>query len=199
MAELGRRLVHASGVIAPLSYLAGILTYGQLQGLLVLVLGVVLVLETLRLRVGLDWWIYEHLTREYEADAVAGYAHYMLSITGVALLFEPRVAVPAMLMLMVGDPISGALGDGTLRRFKRPRAVVAMFLVSLAIATPFALVSLDEVGLALVAAGSAATLATVADGVKPRVGSFVVDDNLTIPVAGAIGLWLAYLVLPALG
>ena len=198
MAEIGRRLVHGSGVLAPALYLVGIITWEHLQLLLVGVLTVVLVLETARLRIGLDWWIYEHLTREYEAESVAGYAHYMISITGVALVFEPGVAVPAMLMLMIGDPISGALGDGKLRRFKRPRAMVAMFLVSLVIALPFALEALESHGLALVAASGAAALATVADGIKPRVGSIVIDDNLTIPVAGALGLWLAYLVLPTL-
>ncbi len=198
MAEIGRRLVHGSGVLAPAIYLVGIITWEHLQLLLVGVLTVVLVLETARLRIGLDWWIYEHLTREYEAESVAGYAHYMISITGVALVFEPGVAVPAMLMLMIGDPISGALGDGKLRRFKRPRAMVAMFLVSLVIALPFALEALESHGLALVAASGAAALATVADGIKPRVGSIVIDDNLTIPVAGALGLWLAYLVLPTL-
>ncbi len=196
MGEIGRRVVHASGVVAPALYVVGVLTWPQLQGLLVLGLAVVLGLETLRLRVGLDWWIYDRLTREYEADAVAGYVHYMVSITGVALVFEPAIAVPAMLMLMIGDPVSGALGGGRLRRFKRPRAMGAMFLVSLIVALPFALTTFGATGPALVAASMGAALAMVADGVKLRLGSFVVDDNLTIPVAGACGLWIAYRVLP---
>lgn len=196
MGELDRRLVHASGIGFPALYLLALVTWGQLRLLLVIGSGVALVLEFLRLRGGLEWRIYDTLTRPYEADRIAGYALYMLSVTAVALVFSPRVALPAMLMLMIGDPVSGLLATGGLRRIKAPRALAAMFAVCLVLAIPFALATLETTSGAIVAAGVAAGLATLADAVKPVIRGHVVDDNLTIPAAGAIGLWLAYRVIP---
>lgn len=196
MGEIGRRVVHASGVVFPAVYLLDIVTWDQLGWLLILGFLVATILETLRLRIGLDWWIYEHLTRPYEAETVAGYGLYMVSITIVGITFEPAVAIPAMLMLMVGDPVSGYLGRGELRRLKHPIAIVGMFLVSLAVTVPFTHAALDTLGWAVLAAVLGAAGGTIADAIKPTIGSFVVDDNLTIPIFGAIVLWITYRVLP---
>lgn len=197
MGEIGRRLVHAAGVGFPLLYLLDLVSWNQLRVLLVIGAMIAIALEALRLEVGLDWWIYEHLTRPYEANSFAGYGLYMLSITAVALVFVPPVAIPGMLMLMLGDPVSGYLGSGELRRLKRPRAMLGMFIVSFGVTLPFALSVLGGMGTAIVAAAFGAALGTIADAVKPTIGDFVVDDNLTIPPAAAIGLWVAYTVLPA--
>ena len=181
-AEPGRRLVHASGSVVPALYLVDLLTWSQLQALFAVGAVVAVVLELLRHSGRIDWWIYRHLTREYEQDTVAGYALYMLSSAAVVLVFEPIVAVPAVLMLMLGDPISGMVASGEFRRVKRPRSLVTMFVVSSVIALPF----LYETPLAVVLGGVGGM---VADGVKPIVSGHVVDDNLTIPpVAAALML-----------
>lgn len=198
MGELGRRLVHASGAIVPGLYLVGLLDWDGVRLLLLLGLFVALVLETVRLRVGLDWWVYEHLTRPYEAENVAGYGLYMVSVTGVAVAFRPEVAIPAMLMLMIGDPVSGALGSGELRRVKRPVAIVGMFVVSFVLALPFAIGRLEATWGGILAATVGAGAGTIADAVKPSIGPYVIDDNLTIPVGAAVGLWTAYQVVPVL-
>ncbi len=177
--EIGRRLVHASGVALPALYLANLTTWTQTQALFVVGAVVTLVLEALRHSGRIDWWIYTHLTREYEQETIAGYALYMLSSAAVVLVFEPVVAVPAVLMLMVGDPISGLAASGEFRRVKRPRSLVTMFVVSSLIAAPF----LYETPLAVVLGGLGGM---VADGVKPIVRGHVVDDNLTIPPVAAV-------------
>ncbi|MCU4925904.1 dolichol kinase [Halobacteria archaeon AArc-dxtr1] len=187
--ELKRRLVHASGAgLVALWLLAQSLEAGltwALFGALMVGLSVgVLVLEFLRLRVGLEWWIYEKLTREYEADQFAGYGYYMLSMTAVVLVFPPEIALPAMLMLAIGDPVSGAVSDDTLRRVKGAKVLVTMFVVSAMLAAPF----LAEYPQAVVAAALGATLA---DGVTVRIGDYIVDDNLTIPIYAAVLAWLA--------
>lgn len=185
--EPARRVVHASGAVVPGAYLldrhvleAGVVTWEVVQGLAVLGLAAVVLLEAARLYGGLELFIYEHLTREYEQDTVAGYALYVLSATVVVLLFDPQVAVPAVFMLALADPVSGALSTGELRAVKRPRVLVGMFLVSLAIALPF---------VAAAAAVAGALGATLADGVKPTVAGRVVDDNLTIPIFAALPMW----------
>jgi dolichol kinase len=185
--ELGRRLVHASGAVVPGAYLldehvfeVGVVTWPVVQTLAVAGLVVTAILEFARLYGGFDHALYERLTREYEEDSVAGYALYVLSGTVTVLLFEPRIAVPALFMLMLGDPVSGILSSGELRTVKRTRVLVGMFTVSFLLAIPF---------VPLLAAIGGAGGAMVADGVKPILRGYVVDDNLTIPIAAAVPMW----------
>ncbi|WP_436931784.1 dolichol kinase [Halosimplex halobium] len=187
--EILRRLVHASGTAVPLAYLfvPGI-EWIHVQGLLIGGLLVALVLEVVRLVVGLDWWVYEKLTREYEQDNLAGYFLAVFSMAAVALAFEPTIAVPAILMLTVADPVSGLLGSGELRAAKEVTVLLVTFAVATLLAVPFV------TPLAAVLGGAAAT---VADGIKPVIRGYVIDDNLSIPVASAVAMALAVEFLPA--
>ncbi len=181
--EFARRLVHASGAGLPALYLLNLATWGQVR--LFYMVGTVIVgaLELLRLSVGLNSQIYDHLTRGYEENNVAGYALYMFSSTVVAVGFEPQIAIPAILMLVLGDPLSGTLSSGELRTIKRPPALVGMFCICVAVAAPF----LSQTPLAVVFGALGGTLA---DGVKPIIRGYVIDDNLTIPPAAAAGILL---------
>ena len=185
--EIKRRLFHASSSIIPGLYLLDVLTWSQLGALMLAASAAVVVIEILRLRTGLDLWVFEKLTREYEQETVAGYALGAFSMTAVILAFEPSIAVPAILMLTIGDPVSGLLGTDELRTIKHPRSLAAMFVISFAIAWPF----LDPAIAVIAALG-----AMVADGVKPRIGEFVVDDNLTIPIYAAVLAWVTLEVVP---
>jgi len=189
MAELRRRAVHASGVGFPALYLLGLADWPTLRWLLLAGSAVAAGLETIRLGVGLDWAIYETLTREYEADNVAGYALYMFSMTAVALVFVPPVAIPGMLMLAIGDPVSGLLGSNEPGRAKRASVVAIMFAVCFTLA---AVVLVESVALptALIAAAVGGAGATIADGFTPVVRGYVLDDNLTIPPVACTGIWL---------
>jgi dolichol kinase len=189
--EIGRRLVHASGATLPAAYLidthvlgTGLFTWSVVRALTVLGLLVTAILEAARLYGGLEHVIYDRLTRGYEADSVAGYAMYVLSSTVTVFAFEPRVAVPALFMLALADPVSGMLSGDQFRVVARPRVFVGMFAVSFLLAFPF---------VSLPAAAAGAFGATAADGVKPIVAGHVVDDNLTIPLfaAGAMSLTLS--------
>ena len=178
-AEIARRLVHASGTGLPALYLLGLATWFQVAVLFTVGAAVALVLEAVRLYIGLEWVVYDHLTREYEQHNLAGYALYFISSAVVALAVDPQIAVPAILMLTIGDPISGVLGSGELRRSKEAFVLLVMFGVCTALAAPFV------PPLAAVMGGAAATLA---DGVKPVVATYVIDDNLTIPPAAAVAM-----------
>lgn len=191
--ELGRRLVHASGSVVPAAYLldryvleSGLFTWRVVQVVAVAGLVVTAVLEAARLYAGFDHLVYRRLTREYEQETVAGYALYVLGVTVVVLAFEPRVAVPAILMLALGDPISGLLSRDELRTVKSPRVLLGMFSVCFVIAYPF----VPPVAAVLGAVGG-----TLADGITLSVGDYVVDDNLTIPFLAASLMWVAVSVL----
>ncbi|EMA55053.1 MULTISPECIES: hypothetical protein [Halococcus] len=179
MSEVGRRAVHVSGTLLPVAYLADFVTYRQFRWLILAGAVVALCLEAIRLLVGLDWRLYDALTREYEQDNIAGYALYMIGATAVAFAFEPRVALPAILMLTIADPISGLLGSGELRTAKEASVLAITFLICFAIAIPF---------VPAVPAVLGGIAATIADGVKPVVRGYVIDDNLTIPIAAAAAI-----------
>jgi dolichol kinase len=189
VSEIGRRLVHVSGTGIPALYLLDWVTWQQLGLLLVVGSVGVAILEILRLQVGLDWWIYRELTREYEQDNPAGYALYFFSMTAVALVFDPHIAVPGMLMLTIGDPISGILGSNDAGTAKQAGVLLVMFGVCFALAWPF-VDPQASFPVAALAAAIGALGATLADGLKPVIAGYVVDDNLSIPPAAAVGIWV---------
>ncbi|QZY00743.1 dolichol kinase [Halobaculum rubrum] len=207
MGELKRRAVHVSGTGFPVIYLLGLVTWRQLQALLVAATVGVFVLEFLRLVVEIDYGplnrVYDELTREYEADNVAGYALFMVGATLAALAFappygpdvvafEPPLAVSAVLMLSVGDPISGYLGSNDATTAKEVGVLAVMFLVCFALAVPVTVPHAGTVvGVAAAAAGALG--ATVADGLKPVIRGYVVDDNLTIPPAAGAAMTAVFL------
>lgn len=193
--EVARRLVHASGAILPAFYLADVATWNQVRGVALVATSVGLVLEGLRLYGPEDWAVmhtldrvvYRRLIREYERTNPGGYLLYLVGGTTVAVGFQPRIAVPAFLMLAIADPLSGMLGSGGLRGAKRPFVMAITFGVSFGLAISFVPVLPAVLG---------ALAATIADGVKPVVAGYVLDDNLTIPIGAAVAIWLGLQVAP---
>jgi len=90
-------------------------------------------------------------------------------------------------MLAVADPISGALSDNGPNEHKRPAVVGVTFGLCFLLAVPFtAAWSTPAAGAAAAAGG--ALLAAIADGIKPIIRGVAVDDNLTMPLAAAVGI-----------
>jgi len=193
--EVARRLVHVTGAAVPLGYLLGgdLVSWRLVRVFLAVALVVVVVLEFLRLSVGLDWAVYDRLTREYEQENPAGYALYIVGMAAVAWAVAVglpiTVALPAMLMLAIGDPISGLLGSTGASNVKQLWVLLVMFGVCTLLAAPFVSTTAAVLG------GIAATFA---DGVKPTIAGYVVDDNFSIPVFGAVAMWVGIVTLPAL-
>ena len=185
--EVKRRFVHLGGAVFPGLYLLDALTWGQLEAIYLAGSALAVGLEVLRLGVGLDWGVFRQLTREYEASNPAGYALYVVSSTAVIVAFEPAIAVPAVLMLAIADPVSGLLADNESGEPKRPLVIAVTFAVAGAIAVPF---------VPPVPAALGALAATLADGYTPVVAGYVVDDNLTIPVAASLAMWAGLALAP---
>ncbi|MFB6177674.1 MAG: dolichol kinase, partial [Halobaculum sp.] len=175
-------------------YLLDLVDFRGFQLLLSGLLVCVAVLEFVRLGIGYQHWIYDELTREYEAENVAGYALFFLGATAAAYAFQPAIAVPAVLMLSIGDPISGILGSADATTAKEVGVLAVMFLVCFALALPFAVGAVGQLpGVAVAAAGALG--ATFADGVKPVIAGYVVDDNLSIPPVAGAAMWAVVQVL----
>jgi dolichol kinase len=186
----GRRLAHVSGTAVPGLYLAEVLPWQWLQYLVTAGAALAIVLEVVRLYVGLDWWVYDRLTREYEQNNPAGYAVAVVSAAIVVWAFEPAVAVPALLLLGIADPLAGVLSSAEGPDTRKSVPVMAVtFAVCLLIGLPF---------LPPRAAIPVAAVVVAADALKPRVFGFVIDDNFSIPVGAGATAWLALQVPPLL-
>jgi len=181
--EVRRRLVHVAGALVPMAYVAGLVDWRTFQLVYLAAFVGAGVLEFLRLVVGLDWWVFRELTREYESSNLAGYFLFVLGSAVAVFLFPRQVAVPALLMLSIVDPVSGLLADNEFREPKRPAVLVVAFALSAFIALPFLWPSLVAILL-----GAATT--TVADGMTPVVRGHAIDDNLTIPIGAGAAMWV---------
>lgn len=182
--DLERRAVHLSGSLVPLAYLAEVLSWRTIQFVLAAGAAIAIGLETIRLLVGLDWAIFDRLTRPYEQDNPAGYALAVVAAALVGWVFAPEIAVPAILMLTVVDPVAGLLSDvdevDSVDQVKSLWVMAATFGVALLVALAL---------LPLRAAMPVAAVVVIADAVKPRVFGFVIDDNASIPLSAAIVAW----------
>ena len=88
--EFKRRLVHASGTGLPLLYVLGIVTWREFGVVMLACSTLAAALEFIRLVVGVEWSVFDELTRPYEQENVAGYGLYMFSITAVVLnMYNP--------------------------------------------------------------------------------------------------------------
>lgn len=189
--DLERRAVHLSGSLVPLSYLADVLAWRTIQYLLAAGAVAALALEAARLLVGLEWDVFDRLTRHYEEDNPAGYALAVVAAAIVGWAFDPAIAVPALLLLTVVDPIAGLLSDvEDVDRLKPAPVMLATFGVALLVAAPL---------LPVRAALPVAVVVVIADAVKPRIYGFVIDDNASIPLSAALVAWAVTTYVPPIG
>lgn len=187
--ELSRRIVHVSGGTPLFLYLLDVITWPQFGRLLAAVVVCTLVLEYARLKQGFSHAVYDHLTRPYEDDVIAGYAVYAVGMGLAWLLFPAPAATAGMLMLALGDPIGGVLtsvdgGDS--------KEWSVMFAMCAACTVLGSLVTIPAVGFSegVAAAFCGAIGATIADSYKPVIHGRIIDDNLTIPLIGSVGVTL---------
>ncbi len=180
--EIRRKSIHLTGLSVPL----GILVLGRnfTALMIALALATALILEQGRLK----GKIRLPEVRAHEEEKVAGYIYYIVGSLLTVILFAPMVAVAAMLMLSLGDAVSGLLGSvlensnvrGCNERWRvKPIPLVAgMFLACLAIGY----LSSGLTGLPFRVYLAGAVGATVADCVALVFCRRNLDDNLTIPL-----------------
>lgn len=190
--EIRRKLIHLTGLLVPLSILAFGKTITAI--LIALALLVALILEAGRLngRISLPE------VRDKEKNSVAGYIYYILGSLLTVIIFEPMIAVTSMLMLSLGDAVSGIVGSILERanvrdncasiRLKPLPIVVSMFLVCLAIG--FLSSTITQLPFRVYFAGAVG--ATVADSLAVNAGGRTLDDNLIIPLLSGFMMSLAF-------
>lgn len=180
--EIRRKAIHLSGLSVPLSLL--LLGRDFTIGFVALALAISLILEWQRLkgRIRLPE------VRAQEEHKVASFVYY---ITGCLLcvLFLPKmIAVNAVLLLSLGDTISGLAGSVLSNADVRGRKemwgckplpiMAAMFSGCLLMG--YLASGITQLSFPVYLAGAAA--ATIADGICIIVNGKGLDDNLSIPV-----------------
>jgi dolichol kinase len=191
--EIKRKTIHITGLSVPV----GILVFGKIYTALMiaLALGVALILEAGRLR----GRICLPAVRDHEQEKVAGYIYYIFGSLMTVVLFQPMIALTSMLMLSLGDAVSGLVGSVLMNanvreqnvrwRFKPLPIVACMFLACLAIG--YLSSSLTRLPWEIYLFGALG--ATLADSMALVVCNRGLDDNLTIPIFSGIMMSLAAL------
>jgi len=187
--ELRRKLIHLAGLSVPV----GILLLGRIYTaiMIAMALALALLLEAGRLR----GMICLPEIREQEKEKVASYTYYIAGSLLAVLIFQPMIAVLSMLMLTLGDAVSGLAGSvlensnarALGRRAKPFPIVAAMFLACLTIG--YLSSGLTRLPFEVYLAGAIG--ATVADCVALAICNRGLDDNLTIPLFAGLMMSLA--------
>ena len=107
---------------------------------------------------------------------------YAVSLLVAVLLFEPRIAMGAIISLAVGDPVAGIVGTLFGRIRLKGKAVegavanlaVSFLLINLVVESPW-------IALVGASAGAAVELAPI-----PKV-----DDNLSVPIVSGLAMTIA--------
>ncbi len=191
--EIKRKTIHITGLSVPV----GIVVFGKIYtaGMIALALGVALILEAGRLRGRISL----PATRDHEQEKVAGYIYYIFGSLVTVALFQPMIALTSMLMLSLGDAVSGLVGSVLMNsnvreqnvrwRFKPLPIVASMFLACMAIG--YLSSSITRLPWEIYLFGALG--ATLADSMALVVCNRGLDDNLTIPIFSGIMMSLAAL------
>ncbi|EGC37078.1 hypothetical protein DICPUDRAFT_97356 [Dictyostelium purpureum] len=190
--ELKRKGFHFFGLVIPIIYILGLhYTTFMTRGFAVKLLGSItlgyFIWEQLRLNVPAvsEFCVkmYGHMMREKEKDRMNGVFFYLLGSTICIYFFHPLIAVSSMLFLIIGDFTAALVGISYGRTKignKSLEGTMAMFLVCFVLS--FAMFFNQSLGEHIAFWGS--LVATLVELFNP---SFV-DDNLTIPIIGAIAM-----------
>lgn len=191
--EIKRKTIHITGLSVPV----GIVVFGKIYtaGMIALALGVALILEVGRLRGRINL----PATRDHEQEKVAGYIYYIFGSLVTVALFQPMIALTSMLMLSLGDAVSGLVGSVLMNanvreknvrwRFKPLPIVASMFLACMVIG--YLSSGLTRLPWEIYLFGALG--ATLADSMALVVCNRGLDDNLTIPIFSGIMMSLAAL------
>ncbi len=191
--EIKRKTIHITGLSVPV----GIVVFGKIYtaGMIALALGVALILEAGRLRGRISL----PATRDHEQEKVAGYIYYIFGSLVTVALFQPMIALTSMLMLSLGDAVSGLVGSVLMNanvreqnvrwRIKPLPIVASMFLACMVIG--YLSSSITRLPWEIYLFGALG--ATLADSMALVVCNRGLDDNLTIPIFSGIMMSLAAL------
>ncbi|NTU57548.1 MAG: phosphatidate cytidylyltransferase [Chlorobiaceae bacterium] len=186
--EVARKAIHLSSLLIPLIYWH----IGRKQALLILApvtAGFLLVDVFKNFIPSLSQWYHDtfaSMLRHHELNKerlhLNGATWITLSAFALIAFFPKTIAVAAFAMVSVSDTVAALVGKkfGRHRYGEKSMEGSAAFLVS-----AFIIVSMVP-GLLLPIAAAMAVAGTLAEAIDIRIAGFKIDDNLTVPLAGAL-------------
>lgn len=117
--KIKRKLFRLVGLLFPALYVTGDRVragagLAAAAGVLVLFLLIMVTLEYIRFRrPGVNRWLFDHFgsyTKEKERSRTSSTTYYLLSCLVTILLFPKWIAIPAMILLVVSDPVAEIVG-----------------------------------------------------------------------------------------
>lgn len=192
--ELARKAIHLSSLLIPLIYWH----IGRKQALLILApvtLGFLLVDVFKNVIPSLSAWYhatFQTMLRDHELNMDRLHLNGATWITLAAFIliafFPKTIAVAAFAMVSVSDTVAALVGKKYGRHHfgqKSLEGSLAFFLSAIPVAGLIPGL-LFPVGLCMAVAG------TIIEAMVFRIGDFRIDDNLSVPLAGAIAGLLCY-------
>lgn len=186
--EIGRRLVHSSGIIFPILYYF-LLDRIEIVALLCMAVLIATILEFLRIKKGYDNVIFDNLTRDYESDKLAGYHLYLVGMLVASVFYQPVIAMSSMVMVAVCDPIGGILGNTQQDQSKSVWVLLSVILSGWIVSTPIILYSYG-VNTSILLGLVVGVGTGLSDFRKLSVKGYIIDDNLLIPVVSGLACQL---------
>jgi dolichol kinase len=187
--ELKRKLFHQSSLIIPLSY------FLLEKKTALIILGSITILflsaDILRFYVKfireLIFKIFRPIIRDHESDVFFGATYVLIGGFFTVLLFEKNIAITALLYLTISDSIAALVGKsiGWIKINDKSLSGFLAFLIS------GYLIGLYVTQLHWKLALIGASLTAVIELLMPK----KLDDNLIIPVAGGLFLYIFSLIL----
>ncbi len=197
--ELQRKAFHVSGSLIPIIYY--FINRETALFYLAIINAVLLFIEWQRLsgRIRLP----SILLRPHEEKQVAAYIYFQIAALLSILFFDKTIAIAALLMLAIGDTVSGLAGAvlkrGNVRYSHnkiiiKPLPIIAiMFAACLIIGLLLSHLpqATDMAHLSFAVFATGAVGATIGDAIPLRVQGTPVDDNLMIPLLAGLFMSIA--------
>lgn len=133
------------------------------------------------------------IMRDHEEKKLAGTTYLLTGAALVGLLFPREVVQPTLLFLAFADPFASLIGIkyGTIKIFghKSLQGFLAAFVICFVLSFSYFI----NHGLLVNYQLTAAVLAGLVGALAELIPVANLDDNLTLPVLSALGLWGIYL------
>lgn len=132
------------------------------------------------------------IMREHEEKKLAGTSYLFTGVAIVGFLFPREVAQPTLLFLAFADPFASVIGIkyGSIKIFghKSLQGFLAAFLICFVLSFSY----FSNHGLLPQNQLTASLIAGLVGALAELVPVYNFDDNLTLPVLSALGLWGIY-------
>lgn len=189
--ETRRQIFHLLlGVIIVVLYQLRILTINYL--FILFILGLIISLISLKHKIPIIYWFLKNFERKQDLkkNPGKGTLTYIASSLIVLLVFKENIALAAIMVLAVGDSVSHMVGKYFGKRKYRldnPKHIEGT-LAGIFFASIAASLFIDS---RLAFLGSA--VAIITEAIDLRMGKTIIDDNLVIPIAAGVTMYLVQL------